>query len=279
MQLVLSLFPGIDLLGRGFEAEGFSVVRGPDLIWGADVRGFHVPGGKFDGIIAGSPCQDFSKARRSAPTGEGVELLIEFLRIVTEAQPSWFLLENVPSVPNVQVEGYTVQRLDLDARECGMRQRRRRHFQFGSRDGAALVTVRAVTVSAQSQKTCLATEGTRKDRREFADFCELQGLPRDFDLPGWSREFKYRAVGNGVAIPMARTLARAVRDTAIAGKAWSLTDVRLCACLCGRILKGKQRAATDACRKRLERSRREPRATVTPPAGLDQDLSQRSCHI
>jgi hypothetical protein len=33
--LVLSLFPGIDLFGRGFEAAGFCVVRGPDLILAA----------------------------------------------------------------------------------------------------------------------------------------------------------------------------------------------------------------------------------------------------
>jgi hypothetical protein len=32
--LLLSLFPGIDLLGRGFELEGFNVVRGPDPIFG-----------------------------------------------------------------------------------------------------------------------------------------------------------------------------------------------------------------------------------------------------
>jgi len=32
MQLVLSIFPGIDLLGRGFEAEGFCVVRAAILI-------------------------------------------------------------------------------------------------------------------------------------------------------------------------------------------------------------------------------------------------------
>jgi hypothetical protein len=31
--LVLSLFPGIDLLGHGFELEGFCVVRGPDVIY------------------------------------------------------------------------------------------------------------------------------------------------------------------------------------------------------------------------------------------------------
>lgn len=39
--LVLSLFPGIGLLDRAFEAEDFAVVRGPDLIWGGNVRDFH----------------------------------------------------------------------------------------------------------------------------------------------------------------------------------------------------------------------------------------------
>lgn len=57
--IVLSIFPGIDLLGCGFEAEGYCVVRGPDLLWGGDIRRFHVPAGRFNGIIAG-----FSSGRR-----------------------------------------------------------------------------------------------------------------------------------------------------------------------------------------------------------------------
>lgn len=40
-ELVLSVFPGIDGLGCGFEGEGYCVVRGPDVLWGGDVRGFH----------------------------------------------------------------------------------------------------------------------------------------------------------------------------------------------------------------------------------------------
>lgn len=48
--LVLSLFPGIDLLGAAFELEGFTVVRGPDPIFGGDVRAFHPP----TGVSAGS---------------------------------------------------------------------------------------------------------------------------------------------------------------------------------------------------------------------------------
>jgi DNA (cytosine-5)-methyltransferase 1 len=44
----LSLFPGIGLLDKAFELEGFCVVRGPDVLWGGDVRGFHPPAGRFD---------------------------------------------------------------------------------------------------------------------------------------------------------------------------------------------------------------------------------------
>lgn len=124
MELVLSLFPGIDLLGRGFSAEGFSVVKGPDLLWDERIEEFHVPSHRFDGIIGGPPCQNFSDANRRRDTDEGDRLLREFLRIVTEAQPEWWLMENVRNVPDVALEGYLVQRLDITDAECGGKQRR-----------------------------------------------------------------------------------------------------------------------------------------------------------
>jgi len=34
---VLSLFPGIGLLDSAFEEQGFTVVRGPDLLWSDDL--------------------------------------------------------------------------------------------------------------------------------------------------------------------------------------------------------------------------------------------------
>ena len=46
-----------------FEEEGFCVVRGPDLLWGGDIRRFHPPAGRFDGVIGGPPCQAFSRLR------------------------------------------------------------------------------------------------------------------------------------------------------------------------------------------------------------------------
>lgn len=247
---VLSLFPGIDLLGRGFEQEGFCVVRGPDLIFGGDIRDFHPPPGRVDGIIAGSPCQDFSRKRRTPPTGNGRAMLAELGRCVVEAAPDWFLLENVPGVPDIAVPGYSVQRFDLRATECGLPQQRLRHFQFGSRRGMVLVLERPAPRPA-SAPAALASEGNTSDRRGWAEFCALMGLPPSFQLDSFTLSARYAAVGNGVPVPMAAFVARAVRDHQVRAGA-----VRLCACGCGRPVTGKHVSSNAACRKRLERRRR-----------------------
>lgn len=249
--LVLSLFPGIDLLGRGFEQEGFCVVRGPDLVFGGDIRTFEPPAGRFDGVIGGSPCQDFSRLRRTPPTGNGLAMLAEFSRCVVAAAPDWFLLENVPGVPNVAVPGYSVQRFDLRASECGLPQQRLRHFQFGSRRGRVLVLQRPAR-EAVTAPAAVATEGSRSQRRSWGEFCELMGLPATFVLDSFTQTARYAAVGNGVPVPMAAFVARAIRDGQRPAGA-----VRLCTCGCGRLVTGKQQSAGPACRKRLERRRTE----------------------
>jgi DNA (cytosine-5)-methyltransferase 1 len=254
--LLLSLFPGADLLGRGFEGEGFDVVRGPDALYGQDVRGWRPARHVFEGIFGGSPCQDFSTARRGIPpTGEGLELLAEFALCVAWAEPDWFLLENVPGVPSVAIEGYTVQRFNLNAKECGVAQNRLRTFQFGSRDGKPLVIPRSLPSRGVS-RCAMATEGKREDRRTWADFCELQGLPRDFDLPGLPRALKYKMVGNGVPVPMASVIARAIKVRSVTAM------TRLCICECGREVAAGRTMATDACRKRMQR-RRDAAGSVT----------------
>lgn len=257
-RLILSIFPGIDLLGRAFEELGNCIVRGPDPLWGGHIEDFHPPAGVFEGIIGGSPCQDFSLARRTPPTGEGLRLLDEFLRVIAEAFPDWFLLENVPGVPTIRCDGYTMQRLNLRETECGGRQRRLRTFQFGSRDGARLLITRSVTPARYPEPCAMANEGSKADRRSFADFCELQGLPRSFNLPGMSVKAKYKAVGNGVPLTMGRVMAIAVQLR-------SVTHAQpLCVCDCGRPVRGKSRHATAACRKRMERARRDVGAVTGP---------------
>nr|DAQ41438.1 MAG TPA: Cytosine specific methyltransferase [Caudoviricetes sp.] len=55
---------------------------------------FHV--GKIDLLIAGSPCQGFSKAGKELNfKDERSKLYFEFLRILKETRPKYFLLENV----------------------------------------------------------------------------------------------------------------------------------------------------------------------------------------
>jgi DNA (cytosine-5)-methyltransferase 1 len=268
-RLVLSLFPGAGLLDRGFEQAGFCVVRGPDTLLGQRIENFHAPEGHFIGIIGGPPCQDFSRARRAPPTGHGLAMLKEFGRLVTEAQPLWWLMENVPQVPSLEVHGYAVQRFNLFAAEFGVRQSRNRAFQFGSRDGVPLVLRRSESHFRFLAPTVMA----RDRRRTFADRCELQGLPRSFDLPGLSCTAKIRAIGNGVPVPMAAAVAVAIRDRGD-------TEERLCICNCGRPVTGRQVSATPACRKRVERSRHGVTpGTVTigtPVAAPCPDANQRS---
>lgn len=248
-QLILSLFPGIDLFGRAFDEAGACVVRGPDPLWGQRVEDFHGLA-EFDGIIAGTPCQDFSRARRCPPSGHGLHCLAEFARVVTECSPSWWLLENVPCVPDVTVRGYQVQRLNVSGQDCGCAQRRLRSFQFGYMAGPPLILHRSQYCINDPEPTCMASEGRRSTRRSWRDFVTAMGLPPNFDLPGWSVAMKYRCVGNGVPLQMGRVLAAAVLrrgDTA---------SVRACVCGCGRALTGRGEQATAACRKRMERRRR-----------------------
>ena len=266
--LVLSLFPGIGLLDRGFELEGWCVVRGPDLIFGGDVRTFSAPAGHFAGVIGGPPCQEFSKARRKLPSGEGIAMLREFLRIVNDARPEWWLLENVPCVPNVKLAPYHVQRLDFDARECGLAQSRLRHFQFGSLDASQLSPERGpVTATGESQAACMASEGRRTGRRDWDSFCKLQGLPKALKLPSFTVAARYEAVGNGVPLPMARAMARA-----IARRVTTPGTVTLCGCGCGRHVRSAQSLATVACRQRASRARRFSRQAVTL---LDHPTNER----
>src|SRR5882672_2616647 len=105
MKPVLSIFSGAGLLDRGFEQAGYCVVSAGDILWGRDVCDFQTASHIFQGVIGGSPCPDFSKALRTPPTGYGFKMINQFARVVSQASPAWFLLENVPGVPDIIVDG------------------------------------------------------------------------------------------------------------------------------------------------------------------------------
>lgn len=231
MELVLSLFPGIDLLGRGFEEEGFTVVRGPDPVFGGDIRNFHPTPGKFEGIIGGPPCQAFSRLNYLHAHDKNFKpaenLIPEFERCVLEAQPEWFIMENVEGAPLPVVKGYTIHSQMLNNREHGGGiQNRRRRISFGTRNGKRLV-VPEVTPPEEYAPTVLASGGLKpgtptnrtpkknelgwKTKAALTEAIRLQGLPEDFKLPQFSVAGAIKVVGNGVPIPLGRAIARGVR--------------------------------------------------------------------
>ena len=235
------------------------MLRGPDEIWGGDIRKFKPSSGHFVGVIGGPPCQNFSGANRDKDFAAGMEMVNEYLRVVCDAAPDWFLMENVAGSPTVTGPGFVTQVFFLDASHVGSDQHRLRKFTFGHRAGTKeLVVPRpARSQPGQSQRTCLASEGRRKGRRSWAEFCRLQGLPAGFDLEPFTVAAKYKAVGNGVPYEMGRTLADAIvnRDRGV-------TPHRVCECGCGLFVTGRQSLATPACRKRVQRQRDAQPVTV-----------------
>ncbi|AOO64558.1 DNA cytosine methyltransferase [Sulfurospirillum halorespirans] len=254
MQLVLSLCSGIGLLDRAFKEAGFCVVSAGDIILGKhyDIRDFTGIKGKIDGIIGGPPCPDFSPLKRDRPVLEesyGFEMLMEYKRIVLECDPSWFLLENVAGVPNVKIDGYSHQRLDIN-QSWYENVTRLRHIQFGHKENKYLQIERKnVTDRSQKLESCALAN----DSRSFRELCRLQGLEDDFDLKSFNVQGKKRAVGNGVPLCIGRALAKAVTDL----EEISVTqqDNKICDCGCGRFVTGRASYYDFSCRKRAQRNR------------------------
>lgn len=237
--LVLSLFPGIGLLDMAFEQEGFCVVRGPDVLWGGDIRRFHPPAGRFDGVIGGPPCQAFSRLRHIVEANgyqTAPDLIPEYERCVAEAQPEWFVMENVPEAPLPEVSGYIIKDVLVRDVWVGGETDRLRRFSFGTRDGRKLDVEFLALHRPDPEHSALASGGGRpvpvkiggsgrvkrsaasalrnygyKTTEAFTNHKRLQGLPSDFDLPPFTVSAKVKALGNGVPLPMGRAIARAVR--------------------------------------------------------------------
>lgn len=104
--------------------------------------------GDFDGltgVIGGPPCQGSSiiNTRRSANDPRNA-LMDEFMRIVQEIRPGFFVMENVPGVHAErkaavikagETAGYTVSSVYLNAADYGAAQTRKRWIVIGLRSG------------------------------------------------------------------------------------------------------------------------------------------------
>lgn len=243
---MLSLFPGIGLLDMAFEEEGFCVVRGPDVLWGGDIRKFHPPHTRFDGVIGGPPCQLFSQMRHIQPLAgkKHGNLIPEFERVVSEADPWWFVMENVRDAPLPVVSRFRVNSQILKDVWVGGETMRLRRISFGvhgaHRHASAELRIEQVALHTQepevsalagaSDRTPVMIGGSGKVKKtygnsgrrsvlgsssgvnSYAEKLRQQGLPTDFlsDAP-FTASGKSHAVGNGVPLPMGRAIAKAVK--------------------------------------------------------------------
>lgn len=214
--LVLSLFPGIGLLDMAFEEAGFCVVRGPDLLWGGDVRRFHPPAGRFDGVIGGPPCQRYSllSALVRARYGEAAVAecrIPDFERVILEADPSWFLMENVEAAPAPIVPGFAVTAQMIADHWVGGHTRRLRRFSFGSASPRRFHVETLALHRPDPDNAVCGTAGGAKSTPSMSSKLEGQGLPPSFfdGLP-FTLDAKRQMVGNGVPLAMGRAVAAAV---------------------------------------------------------------------
>ena len=98
-------------------------------------------------VFGGPPCQPFSAAGKQHGVSDSRGALVsEFLRLVGEIGPDYFVMENVPGLVSnagggamkfiesrASEEGYRTEHYILDATRYGVPQRRRRLFIFGQK--------------------------------------------------------------------------------------------------------------------------------------------------
>ena len=164
---ILSLFSGCGGLDLGFEQAGFKIcvanevdptiyetfkVNHPNtfLIEG-DIRNISKSDiekymdGKIDGIIGGPPCQSWSEAGSlKGINDERGQLFFDYIRILKEFKPKFFLAENVSgmlskrhseAVKNIlslfDSAGYDVSLTLVNAKDYGVAEERKRVFYIG----------------------------------------------------------------------------------------------------------------------------------------------------
>lgn len=162
---VISLFSGCGGLDLGFEKAGFEVPVANEFdktIWATfkanhpqthliqgDIRNIKEEDfpNEIDGIIGGPPCQSWSEAGalRGIDDERG-QLFYDYIRILKDKQPKFFLAENVSgmlanrhsdAVKNIvslfEECGYDVTITLVNAKDYGVAQERKRVFYIGFR--------------------------------------------------------------------------------------------------------------------------------------------------
>lgn len=138
----IDLFCGCGGFSYGFKQTGFEHLFGLDAWEGCretyeknigkfvlrDIREFdgNEWKGKIDVVIGSPPCQEFSIANPHRDINEGMKLVNEFYRVVSEIQPKVWIMENVPMI--FKIDGIRGFKHIFNANDFGVIQNRVRCF-------------------------------------------------------------------------------------------------------------------------------------------------------
>ena len=131
-------FPKVDLI-----QDDIACVSGRDILSKLNLRK-----GQLGALVAGLPCQGFSESNRRTRTASNPrnQLYRQVLRLLSEIEPRWFVIENVAGLTTLESgrflkrmldefgrSGYRVKYSILNASDFGVPQFRRRTFLVGTR--------------------------------------------------------------------------------------------------------------------------------------------------
>ncbi len=173
---IVDLFCGCGGLSKGFELAGYNVIAGLEIekhaieTWAKNHSGTAILGDitkaetkqaliqavrnklgedGLDVLAGGPPCQGFSSAGWRQTSDPRNQLWLNYIEILKELNPKYFIIENVPGILSMKKNGvlvietmskefaklgYQLHYKALKAEEFGVPQRRRRVFILGVRD-------------------------------------------------------------------------------------------------------------------------------------------------
>jgi DNA (cytosine-5)-methyltransferase 1 len=169
---IIDLFAGCGGLSTGFEMAGYEIPLAIEKDeWASETYRFNHPNtkvitgditqinnikdlikdyGDIDGVIGGPPCQGFSLSGNRDKKDPRNSLFMDFVRLVSEIQPKFFMMENVPGILSMKTAnnesvvelvfqeykkaGYNAKYKILNAAEYGVPQTRTRVIFIGIRE-------------------------------------------------------------------------------------------------------------------------------------------------
>jgi DNA (cytosine-5)-methyltransferase 3A len=233
------------------EKHAITIARSnfPDIEHVGDVTQLQVGRGECDLLLAGSPCQGFScSGKRLNFDDPRSKLFWEFVRILTEAKPRYFFLENSlmqPAWADIISEAVGCQPLRIDAGIISAQHRDRLYWTniFGACVPIPNPKFLSEIVGAYDKKIWIYPRGhTNKGVYDYHDKCptittagwdrnffylrngekvkftpeqaeEIQGLPVGY-TSSVSRSTRFTKIGNGWSMPVIEHLFRGLKDVA-----------------------------------------------------------------